>query len=326
MKILLTGAFGNIGESALISLVEKGYDVTCFDIKTDRNERKCKELSKKLDFNIIWGDITDKKSFDDKIVGIQCIIHLAAILPPMSEKNVEITEKINVGGTRNLIEVASEMEPSPKFVFASSVSIHGPSSPEDPPRSANDPLVPTDQYTHSKVACEKIIRESNLKWTIFRFGAVPGFEMEGGIDTSFLKTPYDQKVEFVHTRDVGLACANVVKADSIGKTLMIGGGESARMVFGDFINGVMEASGVGKIPREAYKIPENIDDWYYTGFMETKEAQDLLSFQNRTFQDYKEDFKKVLGIKRLIAKLFGPLIRRRIIKQSPYYKKNHSLN
>jgi heterodisulfide reductase subunit A-like polyferredoxin len=32
MKVLLTGAFGNIGESTLIALLERNHTVTCFDI------------------------------------------------------------------------------------------------------------------------------------------------------------------------------------------------------------------------------------------------------------------------------------------------------
>ncbi|MHA2226237.1 MAG: hypothetical protein ACXAC8_13595 [Candidatus Hodarchaeales archaeon] len=32
-QILLTGAFGNIGESTLLALLDKEYDIRCFDIE-----------------------------------------------------------------------------------------------------------------------------------------------------------------------------------------------------------------------------------------------------------------------------------------------------
>ena len=57
MKVLLTGAFGNIGESTLLALLEKNYDIRCFDLQTERNEKVAKRLGKKGNFEIIWGDV-----------------------------------------------------------------------------------------------------------------------------------------------------------------------------------------------------------------------------------------------------------------------------
>ncbi len=39
MNVLLTGAFGNIGQSALDELLRRGHKVRCFDLKTKANER-----------------------------------------------------------------------------------------------------------------------------------------------------------------------------------------------------------------------------------------------------------------------------------------------
>lgn len=35
MKVLLTGAFGNIGESTLLALFNRNHEVKCFDLYTD---------------------------------------------------------------------------------------------------------------------------------------------------------------------------------------------------------------------------------------------------------------------------------------------------
>lgn len=39
MRILLTGAFGNIGESTLLALFKMNYNIICFDLKTEANEK-----------------------------------------------------------------------------------------------------------------------------------------------------------------------------------------------------------------------------------------------------------------------------------------------
>lgn len=320
-QILLTGAFGNIGESTLLALLDKKYDVKCFDIENETTRKQSSILSQSGQFETIWGDITDKESIRPAIQGVDCILHLAAILPPASEKNPEVTEKVNVGGTRNIIELASELEPKPKFVYASSVSVHGPRPASvSPPVTATAPKKPTDKYTHTKVACEELILQSELPWTILRFAAVPPLKLGGDLDPMLFETPADQRIEFAHTRDVGQAVANSVEADTEKKILLIGGGKECQMLQYDFLNGLFQVMGIGKLPREAFKVPEKDDDWYYTDWMDTEESQALLNYQKHSYEDYLNDMKKTLGFRRYFMKLMGPLIRSRLLKQSPYYK------
>jgi nucleoside-diphosphate-sugar epimerase len=48
MKVLLTGAFGNIGASALLELVKRGHAVRCFDVNTPANRRVAKKARRQL--------------------------------------------------------------------------------------------------------------------------------------------------------------------------------------------------------------------------------------------------------------------------------------
>ena len=66
MAVLLTGAFGNVGQRTLELLLEKGYSVRCFDLKNPRNsaiESRLKQLGK---FETVWGDIRDKKIIKER--------------------------------------------------------------------------------------------------------------------------------------------------------------------------------------------------------------------------------------------------------------------
>lgn len=137
MKVLLTGAFGNIGQHTLNFLVELGYEVRVFDIKTKDNIKTSKAyldvpwIERRLE--VRWGDIRNVDDISNAVEGVSAIIHLAAIIPPASEKNPELARAVNVEGTHNLVNAAKNLDPLPKLIFTSSVSVYGP-RPNSPPR------------------------------------------------------------------------------------------------------------------------------------------------------------------------------------------------
>jgi nucleoside-diphosphate-sugar epimerase len=55
MKILLTGAFGNIGAHTLEELLQRGHRVRCFDVRTKRNEKIARKYQDQIE--VIWGDL-----------------------------------------------------------------------------------------------------------------------------------------------------------------------------------------------------------------------------------------------------------------------------
>jgi UDP-glucose 4-epimerase len=144
--------------------------------------------------------------------------------------------------------------------------------------------------------------------------------MGSDIDADFFETPFDQRIEFAHTRDVGQAFANAVDADVKGKIFLIGGGEKCQLTWGEFINNMMEGLGIGHLPESAFKKVKKEEDYYYTDWMDTKESQALLHYQSRTFEDYLADLKRGMGFRRYLTKLAGGTARKRILSGSPYYR------
>ena len=55
MKVLLTGAFGNVGASALDELLRQGHAVRCFDLQTPGNERAARRYRDRIE--VVWGDL-----------------------------------------------------------------------------------------------------------------------------------------------------------------------------------------------------------------------------------------------------------------------------
>ncbi|MHA1892396.1 MAG: NAD-dependent epimerase/dehydratase family protein [Promethearchaeota archaeon] len=319
---MLTGAFGNVGKSTLLELIRQGHDVTCLDIETRANKRLSSHLQKQLGLplNIAWGDITNQEFVNRVMKDIQCVIHVAALLPPKTEENATLTEKVNVGGTVNLIRAAEAQAVPPRFIFTSSVSVHGPLMPAPPPRKASDPLKPSDNYTLSKVKSEDFLRKSKLDWIIFRLGMVPPIEVKMGMDTTFFEIPLEQRVEFVDTRDVGLALANAVNADVHDHVFLIGGGKSCQMLERDFIGQMFKALGIGMLPDAAFKNPDGDEGWYYVDLLDTRDSQKHFNYQHHSYADYLSDVKRGLGFRYYFFRLFSSLIRSFLTKQSKYWR------
>ena len=327
MKILLTGAFGNLGASTLETLLEKKkHEIRCFDMQTPRNERERRRLSEIGEFETLWGNICDSDDIKKAIEGRECILHLAAIIPPATEHNPELTQRVNAEGTRHLIRAAIQQERPPKFVFTSSITVHGKRHCDPPPRTAEEDPRPCCNYTRSKVASETELMQSGLDWTILRVGAAMPVDIIGsssfgfsGLEYSF-SIPLDQRIEMVHPADVATAIANAPEANTAGKILYLGGGKSCQMTNLRFQAGLFQALGIGMVAEKAFRAPKDETEYGTTDFMDTEESQKLLKFQNHSFDHYLEDLRRAFGWRRFFTRMFGPVIRFWIVKQSPYYK------
>jgi nucleoside-diphosphate-sugar epimerase len=177
MKVLITGAFGNLGSNATKRLLEQGHQVRCFDIKTKPNEKKAVKLGDKVE--VAWGDIRKSEDLASAVKGIDAVIHLAFLLPPLTDTKPELARDINVGGTQKLIEAMKKVSPKSKIIFSSSFTVFGNTQHLAPPRKTTDPVQATDNYTQHKIDCEKMCATSSLDWCVMRFAVVPPISIAG---------------------------------------------------------------------------------------------------------------------------------------------------
>lgn len=328
MKVLLTGSFGNLGASTLELLLKEGkHEIRCFDVKNPRNEGVAEKLSAMGKFETVWGDISDPADCEKIVQDIDSILHLAAVIPPLSEQAPDLVKKVNIGGTKNLIEAAKKSEKNPKFFFTSSVTVHGVRHSSPPPRRADEEIEGTDHYTRSKVESELEIRErSGLRWTILRVGAALPLDMldrdmKSSLGYAF-GCPLEQRMEFVHPMDIASAVVNSIDAPTEGKILYGGGGANSQMTNRVFQTRLLDAMGIGMLPDAAFRVPKDDSDYWYTDYMDTEETQRLVNFQNNSFDDYLDQFKKEFGWRGIFTRLFKPIVKRWMISCSPYYKEN----
>ncbi|MHA2037154.1 MAG: NAD-dependent epimerase/dehydratase family protein [Promethearchaeota archaeon] len=326
MRVLLTGAFGTIGESTLQKLIKKGHEVRCFDIINSKTKKIHRRLKKKVHFETCWGDITNSEDVNNVLKNQECIIHLAGIIPPLSEKNPTLAYKVNVGGSKNLIEAAKMQENPPRFIFTSSFVVYGPKMNYDPPVCPDDPLNPTDNYSHHKVEIEKLVRESGLPWLILRLGAVAPLSIPLNLDPIIYEVPLDQRIEIVYIKDVATALTNAVTTEITNKIFLIGGGKACQIYQRTYARKMFEIMGISMLPETAFKIPQNDSDWFYTDWMDTEESERILHYQKKNFEDYIEKLRDIYSTRRALAHLVSPIIEKFLVGKSPYYKTNQFQN
>jgi nucleoside-diphosphate-sugar epimerase len=317
MKILLSGAFGNIGTHTLEALRQRGHAVRCFDVPTRTNLKTAGRFGGQVD--ICWGDLRRLEDLSAAVQDQEAVVHLAFVIPHLSatgassEARPDWARSVNVEGTRNLIQ-ALQAQPRPaRLVFASSLHVFGRTQDRPPPRRATDPVQPVEHYAHHKVECEALVRASGLEWAILRLPAT--LPVRPILDSGMFEVPLGNRIEFAHVQDVATAFANAVESDAIwGQLLLIGGGPRCQFYYGDLVRRVLKAVGVGMLPAEAFALTPYSTDW-----LETAESQRLLNYQRRTLDDYLRDLRAGLGRRRLLVQLFRPLIRRWLLAQSPYF-------
>jgi len=273
--ILITGGGGSLGSELALLLNGEGHRIRVFDLPG----LDYSSLQSKPGIEISTGNITDIDTLMEATPGIDTVIHLAALLPPVAEEDWEKTEAVNVTGTVNLLEAVCERNDGAHFVFSSSVATYGDTSDEEGPLSADRGQKPNDYYSRGKVLAEREVMESGLTYTVLRISgiAIPAF-LEPPAVWPFMR---DQRMEFVCRDDVVSALRNCVDCDGArDKVLNIAGGATWQMAGHEYVSSLFERMGVSE-EMAAYMETPGWFHWY-----ETDESQAVLNYQNTTFPGF----------------------------------------
>jgi len=117
MKFFLTGATGFLGGVLARQLRALGHDVNA----VIRSPEKANEL-KTLGVTLFKGDVTEKESMQEAMQGTDGIFHVAGWYK-IGAKDKRQGEKVNVQGTRNVLELMQELR-IPKGVYTSTLAIN----------------------------------------------------------------------------------------------------------------------------------------------------------------------------------------------------------
>jgi nucleoside-diphosphate-sugar epimerase len=302
--VLVTGAFGNLGQMVLAELKQRSHRVLALDLDTPANRKVAARLAPLYD-ELAWGDLRTV-DFKPLLQGCIAVIHLAAILPPVTERAPALAYDINVSATLRLIAEIEGRAIKPLLLYPSSVTVFG--FPESATRllQATDPVEPTDHYTRHKVAIEQYLAASAIPWAVLRVGVSVDSRTLGtelAMVRKLFQVAPDNPLEYVHPRDVATAMANAINNPrAIGKVLLLGGGGDCRVTQHQFLSAAINALGI-QLPRDMLG-----SERYYTAWMDTAETQDILQFQNHCFADYQQDMRQRLRWLRLFTAPLAPLV------------------
>ncbi len=145
MAVLVTGGTGMLGRELIHNLVARGQKVKILA----RDTKKAEELFG--DLEILKGDVTEDNLGLVNNPHVDAIYHLAAILD-LSEKHRDALWNVNVVGTQNAIKLMKLYE-IPHLSFCSTAYTQG-----------------RNCYERTKATAENYVKESGVKYSIFKPG------------------------------------------------------------------------------------------------------------------------------------------------------------
>ena len=178
-KIFITGGAGYVGSMLSKNFLDRGYEVTIFDLflygeNVVANQKNLKKIK---------GDIRDQKLLSSAIPGHEIVIHLACISnDPSFELNPELGKSINFDCFEPLVKISKDSGVK-KFIYASSSSVYGLKKVSNVNEEMN--LEPLTDYSKFKAMCEDILFKHNSKnfvGVILRPATVCGYSVRQRFD------------------------------------------------------------------------------------------------------------------------------------------------
>ncbi|OYR41324.1 NAD-dependent dehydratase [Halorubrum sp. Ib24] len=230
MRYFVTGGTGFIGTHLVEILVNDGHEV----VVLTRDLTKAEHLPEPVE--IIEGDITDKESMRDAMDGVDGVFHLAAWFQVgPGPWNAEKAERINVDGTRNVLELMDELD-VPKGVYVSTVGVYGNTGGEYVTESYRSPNTFRSVYQRTKWQAHYEVAEpmidDGLPLVIVSLGAIfgPGDKDYGGTPrtgfTGYLKQelpmiPNDFVLPFDYVEDTAANIKRAMDEGELGEEYII---------------------------------------------------------------------------------------------------------
>lgn len=228
MKVFVTGATGFIGKNTVKRLIESGHECICLV----RGSSK-KDLLESMGCQLLIGDITDKNSLTKGMTGCNSVINLANLYS-LWEPDISLYKKINVDGTRNVMEASLETGIK-KVVHVSSIVTWG-KSPEHPFTESSPVGEQTSEYARTKYEGDQVA------WDLYKNKDLPlvmlypcgvlgaddpkstGNHVELLISKKMpIRGLESAVVTFVHVKDVAESIVKALeKEDNIGQGYIVG--------------------------------------------------------------------------------------------------------
>ncbi len=149
-QVCIIGGSGFVGHVLVRQAINAGYDVTV----VCRHPERARELLVN-GARLVKADITDSSGLDEAVAGSDCVINLVGLL---FERGRYSFDAAHVTGTDNILQ-ACKKAGVPQYLHMSALGAG---------------KVPESRYSRTKGEAEARVRQSGLRWTIFRPSVIYG--------------------------------------------------------------------------------------------------------------------------------------------------------
>ncbi len=201
-KILITGGAGYVGTVLTELLLKKGYHVRVLDLVPEAVFHPIPFYNHK-NFDFIKGDVRDIKFVKKALIGIDAVVHLAAIVGyPACDKEPKLSYDVNVNGAKILMKTIKSTIP---ILFASTTSVYG--KIDDRVCSEITKRNPVSNYGVQKAEAEDLVMK-NKKFIIFRFTTGFGASLKMRFDT----LPNDFTYKAINEKNIVVYQKNFIRS------------------------------------------------------------------------------------------------------------------
>ena len=320
--VFLTGATGNLGLQALQQFLRRSSDfnVVVLAQPTSRDRRILAEFKHEPQLTVVWGDLTCYEDVLRCVTGADYVLHAAALVPPLADRDPELTARVNVGSIRNILQ-AIQAQPDPdgiKLVFIGSIAQTGDRNPPLHWGRAGDPIQISvyDQYAATKTIAEREVIESGLRyWVSLRLsGLLHGNRFNTGawLDPIMFHVPMHGVFEWLTSRDAARLLVNVCE-DGIPNEFwrrIYNAGGGCRLTNYELVLTTFNAFGLG--PRHVHALFDPkwfaLRNFHGHWFEDSDVLEDYLHFRSESVDDFQRYFRPPVPFPRALAALTPELL------------------
>jgi len=304
-RIFVTGGAGYVGSALVPKLIERGYQVTVYDLMIYGEN----VIEKNKNLKMIKGDIRDQKLLEESLTDQDTVIHLACISnDPSFELNPSLGKSINLDSFEPLVKISKQKKVR-QFIYASSSSVYGIKEEKNVDESMS--LEPLTDYSKFKAECEKILDmygDDSFTVTSLRPATVCGYARRQRLDVivNILTNFAYHKKEIqifggkqlrpnIHINDMVRAYLEIIEADKkkINKEIFnVGSTNHSILEIADMVKKNID-------PNIVLKKIESEDTRSY--HISSEKIKNIIGFKTKlTIEDAVQDLKSAFEKKLLI--------------------------
>lgn len=332
-----------MGLAALKELLKAAsFEIITLVMDTKRDRKIIEPYLQEKNLKVYYGDLTNYADVLKCVAGVDIVLHCAALVSPLADRYPEAAMKINYGSTVNIIKAIkaqSDWEKI-KLVYIGTVAQTGDRMPPIHWGRVGDPIKPSihDYYAVSKVAAERAVIESGLKyWVSLRQTGIISKKMIEINDPIIFHNCLDNVLEYITDKDSGVLLRNIcgdLPEDFWCHIYNIGGGQDCRLSSYEMFKNLFELMRIKNLENVLDSKWFALRNFHGQYFLDSDKLNDYLNFRSLGKEYLYELYRKKLGwllpVIRTINKIpAGEKISGRIFKnrfKKILYKERGTLN